>query len=314
MFFRNEKLKKRRRSGTLKEVEKVRKDKRRRDIHTSMGGVVHYPKKEESESENEQENDPFDLLDEEEVDEIQVDFELFDLSEEDYHIAKLFLSSYLDGSFCTELVDFLVKEENIGTSIRVDQNCFGFISMVNLFHPRTSFLNASFKAIIDFVFKMLGKEKEKKLLATQILHPTDKTKANVGLIFNERVENCPEELALPLHENFWEEVDYILGNSEREESERNYFDCDVFLMISKVANKEFISPMSPSYSAKRNRPTEISYLKMEDAAYAVCFSNFLRFRDQQSIYRHEMMPTPIYNATPTTQHTFCNHNNASVFG
>ena len=245
-----------------------------------------------------------DPVKEDDMTEVNVDFEFHDLGEDDYHFVKRFLSSYLDGLPCTELSDFFVKEESVGTAIRVDEACFGFISLVNLHHPRTKDMKC-LKAMKDFILRSVQGNKEKHAALADLLNnqkvsdlfsssssssSSSSEKPTVSLIFNERVVNCPEQLALPLHENFWDEINYAVENENDEEegskaSGEGYFRSEYYIMVSKVSDD------NPHVLQQRGKGEqklgkgqvvgggdgEGEFLKLEDEIYAVCGIFFFFF-------------------------------------
>lgn len=89
---------------------------------------------------------------------INIDFELKEPKESDFHSIKVLLKQYLDNSifnrffqivfflfnvffYSNELVEMIISQSHIGSVIKVDDNegSFGFISVIN-FHKNKVFI------------------------------------------------------------------------------------------------------------------------------------------------------------------------------
>tara|TARA_R110002050_G_scaffold61498_2_gene135854 strand:+ start:130 stop:936 length:807 start_codon:yes stop_codon:yes gene_type:complete len=145
---------------------------------------------------------------------------------------KQFLIPLLNGKHwqTSELADFLVAEKDIGTALKVDQDCYGFVSAVNLFHPRTQKLE-SLKEIKSFLLQSVGTNKTKSNYLSKILNEEEGDKNKVALLLNERLINIPHELSYPMNENVFEEIEYALQHDETGDKKK-YFDFEHFIVIT----------------------------------------------------------------------------------
>jgi len=193
-----------------------------------------------------------DLLPEEEI---QVDFEFFDLvSDDDYPIQTL-LKNYLENQIWNlrELSKLLSLQDDIGTAIKVDDNVFGFISVVDMHEHKNL---KCIQHIKDYILKLGPNERLVKKLQNLF---TD-TNTGLGLIVNERVANVPPQLAPHLHTSFFEE----LKDAQKTNAKYNF---DNYIFISTIHNAGVGEITSTPQNKKTKTGEETYYLKPEEEIY-----------------------------------------------
>lgn len=161
---------------------------------SSSGDDDAFPSEEELDEESSGDDE-----DGEAFDHIDVNFEFFDPSEDDFHGLKTLLIHYLDGEeySCSELVEAIIANP-AGSVIKCgeDEDPIGIASVLPLEgYSSTKFL-AEVKA---FVLKHCPKSKAPELTAA-LASPT------AALLISDRLLNCPPQLGPPLLDSLMEET------------------------------------------------------------------------------------------------------------
>ena len=138
----------------------------------------------------------------EEAEEVQVDFEFFDPKEEDYHSIKYFLKNLLGGEEFDVggLADHVARQTRTGTVVKIEEDDFGFISVVNV-HKHADL--TCMKEIKAFLLEE-APEKERKMLEALFAD----TSKPLGLVLSERLPQVPEVLAYWLNTALFQEVEW----------------------------------------------------------------------------------------------------------
>ncbi|EKX55359.1 hypothetical protein GUITHDRAFT_62643, partial [Guillardia theta CCMP2712] len=142
--------------------------------------------------------------DESEYDEIQVVFDSFNPKEEDFHGMKLFLLNFLDGAEynSSELCDLVLEQSGtVGTVVKVkdEEEVYGLMSVISMKANRDK---ECLKQIRDFILS-----KSSKQASASIQSIFDSTNTNVGLIVSERMINMPQDMAVPLINSLFDEIE-----------------------------------------------------------------------------------------------------------
>ncbi|XP_076982505.1 BRCA2 and CDKN1A-interacting protein [Tamandua tetradactyla] len=195
---------------------------------------------EEEEEEDEDSDEEDDEHDEVVDEEVNVEFEAYSISEDDYDgIKKLLHQLFLKASVNTaELTDLLIQQSHIGSVIKqadvsedsdddvdVDEDeIFGFISLLNLTERKGTQCAEQIKELIlSFCEKNCEKTKVEQL--DKLLN--DPTKP-VGLLLSERFINVPPQIALPMHQQLQKEL------AEAHKTNKPCGKCYFYLLISKT--------------------------------------------------------------------------------
>ena len=203
-------------------MEKERKNKKRKRN-----------KDDEDDMDIENEEDIIDL--ENKIDEEieNVEFNFSNILEGDYHSLK----SLLQPNFQFEninvgnLADLLISQhEDVGTTIRADDQIFGLFSYVPL---SSNLAKKEHSPFIEEFYNYLNQKinKADEINKKKILDIINDKKLNLGLIISERIVNLPEETIPPALGLATKEI-----NECREVEEKDYdkrFDFDYLILISK---------------------------------------------------------------------------------
>ena len=181
----------------------------------------------------EEQEDAFDLENKIDDEIENVEFNFSNILENDYHSLK----SLLQPNFMFEninvgqLADLLIAQhEDVGTTIRADDQIFGLFSYVPL---SSNLAKKGHSSFIDefYNFLKLKCKNADEANKNKILEIIGDKNVNLGLIISERIVNLPEETIPPALGLATKEI-----NECREVEEKDYdkrFDFDYLILISK---------------------------------------------------------------------------------
>ncbi|ODV87761.1 hypothetical protein CANARDRAFT_25978 [[Candida] arabinofermentans NRRL YB-2248] len=167
---------------------------------------------------------------EEEQETVDVDFDFFNLDPEvDFHATKNFLRQLFgeDSSFLqlSDLSDFILKENHVGTTIKTDGNSSDPFSLLSVINITKNTSNKAVKSLVDYLIEKSSSKTQLNVLLRQVL--ASNSKFRTGLIISERLINMPVETVPPMYRMLLEEME----NSENADEEYNF---DYFLIPSRV--------------------------------------------------------------------------------
>ncbi|XP_042141067.1 BRCA2 and CDKN1A-interacting protein isoform X2 [Peromyscus maniculatus bairdii] len=181
-------------------------------VQPPLGAKGQREEEEEDEVEDEEEDDE-DSDDEEDEDEIvdeevNIEFEAYSISDNDYGgIKKLLQQLFLKAPVNTgELTDLLIQQNHIGSVIKGTQ-CAEQIK----------------ELVLSFCEKNCAKSMVEQL--DKLLSDTSKP---VGLLLSERFINVPPQIALPMHQQLQKEL------AEAQRANKPCGKCHFYLLISKT--------------------------------------------------------------------------------
>ena len=217
-----------------------------------------------------QEND-FDL--ERKIDgEIEnVEFNFSNILENDYHSLKSLLQPnfQFENINIGELANLLISQhEDVGTTIRADDQIFGLFSYVPL---SSNLAKKNHSSFIDefYNFIKLKSNKADEINKKKILEIIDNKNLNLGLIISERIINLPEETIPPALGLATKEI-----NECREVEEKDYdkrFDFDYLILISK-----FVKILGDNRKDNKKMKKDEKSLENNEAYYKFEASFFLK--------------------------------------
>uniref|UniRef100_G3TXY3 BRCA2 and CDKN1A-interacting protein n=2 Tax=Loxodonta africana TaxID=9785 RepID=G3TXY3_LOXAF len=207
------------------------------------GGQLQRDEQEEEdgvEDEEEDEEDSGEEDDEVVDEEVNIEFEAYSISDNDYDgIKKLLQQLFLKAPVNTaELTDLLIQQSHIGSVIKqtdvsedsdddvgVDEDeVFGFISLLNLTERKGTRCAEQIK---EWILSGCGQSGEKSV-AEQLEKLLSDTTRPVGLLLSERFINVPPQIALPMHQQLRKEL------AEAHETNKPCGGCSFYLLISKT--------------------------------------------------------------------------------
>ncbi|CAH6793256.1 BRCA2 and CDKN1A-interacting protein [Phodopus roborovskii] len=189
---------------------------------------------EEDDEDSDEEEDEDEIVDEE----VNIEFEAYSISDNDYGgIKKLLQQLFLKAPVNTgELTDLLIQQNHIGSVIKqtdvsedsddeVDEDeIFGFISLLNLTERKGTQCAEQIK---ELVLSLCEKNCEKSMVEQldKLLNDTSKP---VGFLLSERFINVPPQIALPMHQQLQKEL------VEAQRANKPCGKCYFYLLISKT--------------------------------------------------------------------------------
>ena len=187
----------------------------------------------DDEMEVEEEEDAFDLENKMDDEIENVEFNFSNILENDYHSLKSLLQPdfMFENINVGQLADLLIAQhEDVGTTIRADDQIFGLFSYVPL---SSNLAKKNHSSFIDefYNFIKLKCKNADEANKNKILEIIGDKNANLGLIISERIVNLPEETIPPALGLATKEI-----NECREVEEKDYdkrFDFDYLILISK---------------------------------------------------------------------------------
>ncbi|KAF9161689.1 Mss4p nuclear export [Actinomortierella ambigua] len=161
---------------------------------------------------------------------INVDFEFFDPKEIDFHAVKNLLSQYFASDAIlfqtSELSDMIIKQANVGTTIKVngaDSDPFSLMTVLNMndhIYRQKSEVMKQIKQYLEGKAKSNDKFQAK---LKQLLK--EDSKQHLGLVISERFINMPVETAPPMWRMLSDEVKWAI-------EEGLPFNFEYYLLIS----------------------------------------------------------------------------------
>eukprot|EP00271_Cylindrocystis_brebissonii_P000067 TRINITY_DN10063_c0_g2_i1.p1 TRINITY_DN10063_c0_g2~~TRINITY_DN10063_c0_g2_i1.p1 ORF type:complete len:453 (-),score=118.25 TRINITY_DN10063_c0_g2_i1:79-1437(-) len=234
----------------------------------------------DDEDDDEDENDEEDDDDDEESDEergsaspdiVNVDFEFFDPKRIDYHGVKGLLTTYLDDAplwHVADLANTIIGQPTVGTVIKTadDESPLGLISCLSL----TRYQEKPW--VRDLIKFLQNKGGALQPQLDALLKP--KGGQRVGLIVSERLVNIPFELAGPLHDALFSELEWAQEDEPTPEL-RESFAFDHYLLLTKVYRDTRKQPVATAKEMKsKGKATdggkekgELVYIKPEDEVF-----------------------------------------------
>ncbi|XP_031244483.1 BRCA2 and CDKN1A-interacting protein [Mastomys coucha] len=189
---------------------------------------------EDDEDSDEEEDEDDEIVDEE----VNIEFEAYSISDNDYGgIKKLLQQLFLKAPVNTaELTNLLIQQNHIGSVIKqtdvsedsddeVDEDeIFGFISLLNLTERKGTQCAEQIK---ELVLSFCEKNCEQSMVEQldKLLNDTSKP---VGFLLSERFINVPPQIALPMHQQLQKEL------AEARRTNKPCGKCCFYLLISKT--------------------------------------------------------------------------------
>ncbi|CAI9161646.1 unnamed protein product [Rangifer tarandus platyrhynchus] len=187
------------------------------------------------EDDSDQEEDEEDEVINEEV---NIEFEAYSISDNDYdEIKKLLQQLFLKAPVNTaELTDLLIQQNHIGSVIKqtdvsedsdddVDEDeIFGFISLLNLTERKGT---PCAEQIKELILRLCEKNCEKSTVE-QLDRLFNDTARPVGFLRSERFINVPPQIVLPMHQQLQKEL------AEAHKTNKPCGKCHFYLLISKT--------------------------------------------------------------------------------
>ncbi|XP_057590162.1 BRCA2 and CDKN1A-interacting protein isoform X1 [Hippopotamus amphibius kiboko] len=228
----------------------------------AVGGAAPVPRWEEEDDGVEDEDDDEEDSDEEEdeddevVDEeVNIEFEAYSISDNDYDgIKKLLQQLFLKAPVNTaELTHLLIEQNHIGSVIKqtdvsedsdsdVDEDeIFGFISLLNLTERKGT---PCAEQIKELVLRLCEKNCEKSMVE-QLDKLFNDTTRPVGFLLSERFINVPPQIALPMHQQLQKEL------AEAHKTNKPCGKCYFYLLISKTFVEAGKSNSKKKWSSKK---------------------------------------------------------------
>mmetsp|Transcript_37406 Transcript_37406/g.105582 ORF Transcript_37406/g.105582 Transcript_37406/m.105582 type:complete len:313 (-) Transcript_37406:158-1096(-) len=197
--------------------------------------------------------------------EINVDFEFYDPQEVDFHGLRALLGSYLnEQSFdLSELVETIIAQKSVGTLIKTSEDSVDPIGVLTVLSLKQHKDLHSLKQIRDFLHRKC-KDSAHKLELTKAWD-SDGT----GLIVSERLVNVPPQIAPPLIQALFDEIEWATEDEPTQEL-RESFKFEQYIVLTRV----YVDPAAqrpnagtskeqPAKKAKGSEPLLV-YVRPED--------------------------------------------------
>ncbi|XP_027786194.2 BRCA2 and CDKN1A-interacting protein [Marmota flaviventris] len=217
---------------------------------------------EDDENSDEEEDEDDEVLDEE----VNIEFEAYSISDNDYDgIKKLLQQLFLKAPVNTaELTDLLIQQNHIGSVIKQtnvsedsddddadEDEIFGFISLLNLTERKGTQCAEQIK---ELVLSFCEKNCEKSVVEQLDKLLNDTTKP-VGFLLSERFINVPPQIALPMHQQLQKEL------VESHKTNKPCGKCSFYLLISKTFVEAGKSNSKKKWS---NQKDELMFVNAEE--------------------------------------------------
>ncbi|XP_012636830.1 BRCA2 and CDKN1A-interacting protein isoform X1 [Microcebus murinus] len=189
---------------------------------------------EDEEDSDEEEDEKDEIVDEE----VNIEFEAYSISDNDYDgIKKLLQQLFLKAPVNTaELTDLLIQQNHVGSVIKQtdvsedsdddmdEDEIFGFISLLNLTERKGTQCAEQIK---ELILSSCEKNCDKNMVEQLDKLLNDTTKP-VGFLLSERFINVPPQIALPMHQQLQKEL------ADAHKTNKPCGKCCFYLLISKT--------------------------------------------------------------------------------
>ncbi|KAJ2805704.1 Mss4p nuclear export [Coemansia guatemalensis] len=199
---------------------------------------------------------------------VNIDFEFFDPSPEDFHAMKhMLVSAFGDDAEefnVSELVELILEQNAIGSTVKVEEggDPYGFMTVVDM-------RAHSGKTVVKQIRKYLEKKADGQKMGGRLREMLD---GHTGLLINERVINMPPQVVAPMLRMLAEETQRATEAGEP-------FDFEYYLLLA---------PMYREVSEEENpRRTEamaaFAHAEDEFVEEFACFKFDYRFSRSQRV-------------------------------
>mmetsp|Transcript_38468 Transcript_38468/g.63904 ORF Transcript_38468/g.63904 Transcript_38468/m.63904 type:complete len:301 (-) Transcript_38468:12-914(-) len=204
-----------------------------------------------------------DLIKEEgEDEEIQIEFELFDPKEKDFHALKIQLEGITAGKQFPigDLADYCIRRWWVGSSIKITGNeddIFGFSTVINL-----HLTDEPAVAALGPLFVSLSPDSEKETVQNLL----DNRNEPFALFVNERYESIPVPLISAAHSQIAQEISLALEEEKEMNKPQPYeYELKQFIMISPVCFETAKQPKKKGRQVKRAKGEEtMTFIRPEE--------------------------------------------------
>ncbi|KAL4419026.1 hypothetical protein ABPG77_010013 [Micractinium sp. CCAP 211/92] len=163
-------------------------------------------------------------------DQVDVDFGFYCPQEKDFHGLRTLLAGYLDGQqwAASDLADAIIQQgvaSGVGSVIKCgeEDDPIGVSTVLNLSRHGGS---KPLQELRSFLLAAAGGHRDRLEKAWSA--------PATGLVINERLVNCPPELAEPLQDSLYGEVEEAAADEELPKEEREQFTLKRFLMVVRA--------------------------------------------------------------------------------
>nr|XP_034492662.1 BRCA2 and CDKN1A-interacting protein-like [Marmota flaviventris] len=230
--------------------------------HDEEEGEDEVEDEDEDDEDSDEEEDEDEVLDEE----VNIEFEAYSISDNDYDgIKKLLQQLFLKAPVNTaELTDLLIQQNHIGSVIKQtnvsedsddddadEDEIFGFINLLNLTERKGTQCAEQIK---ELVLSFCEKNCEKSVVEQLDKLLNDTTKP-VGFLLSERFINVPLQIALPMHQQLQKEL------VESHKTNKPCGKCSFYLLISKTFVEAGKSNSKKKWS---NQKDELMFVNAEE--------------------------------------------------
>ncbi|TAQ91666.1 hypothetical protein B7494_g68 [Chlorociboria aeruginascens] len=186
----------------------------------------------------------------EDMNEVNVDFEWFNFKEIDFHGVKSLLQQLFDVDSqlldLSALANLILSQPTIGSTVKVDgeeTDPYAFLTALNVYEHRE---NEAIKKLVEYIIK---KARTNQALASL---PDLLSSSGVGLILTERLINVPAEVAPAMYGFLTDELEAAVEDKEP-------YDFTHYLIISKTYREiESALDQEDAPKSKKNKAGRVS--------------------------------------------------------
>ncbi|KAL2635321.1 hypothetical protein R1flu_006800 [Riccia fluitans] len=203
----------------------------------------------------------------EEEETVNVDFEFFDPSPEDFDGVKALLKSYLEDEAWdpSELVNICLAQTTVGTVLKTseDENPIGVLTVLNLARYKDQ---RSMHDIHRYLLEnCCVKSVRERLEAIWNQHAE-----HVGLLISERLANVPFDLVPPLYSGLLDEIMWATEDEPTEELQKYFRLLKEYLIVTRVFLDRPTRSLPDNEHAKgayNKEEGELIFVKPEDEVF-----------------------------------------------
>ncbi|KAM7200037.1 protein BCP1 [Naviculisporaceae sp. PSN 640] len=212
------------------------------------------------------EMDENDSSSDEDMDIVNVDFELFNYDPQiDFHGIKTLLRQLFDADAqlfdLSALSDLIIEQNTIGSTCKVDDkanDAYAFLTVLNLHEHRST--KPVIASLIDYLVEKAKQADDPKLASTvpELLSPSPSNKATVGLVLADRLLNMPAEVIPPMWSMMIDEIEAAVEDKEPYEFTHYLIISRTYIEVASALDDE------RKLKKKREGAPELQYFHPED--------------------------------------------------
>jgi protein BCP1 len=196
-------------------------------------GKARAKRERDEERSEDSDNMQIDNSDDENANQVDVDFGFMNICDDDYHGVTLILKNLLSGEYNgASLADAILEQQNIGTTVKTDDNEGAICAIASILNPHQYDKYEGVQQLKNYILKnarasgsQKAKEMTEAIFGSQILVP--------GIVIKERLINVPMQISPGLHQVLLDDINWTFSpEAECPQEEIDYYRFSHLVFLS----------------------------------------------------------------------------------